>query len=843
MKYGYPCTVLASLSLLFGASAGASTALGTENALGNAMNPSGSNPLCYPSEYGLNPLAQAPARTPTGWLYDVPCKLPDVDTADTEGWKIESAIEVGIIGNARDDEAYYYNEYADWSDGPMISYLEINGEKQGSADYFNVYGGGLGRDDQFLGLEAGRYGSFKLTAHFNQIPHLMGRDATAYHQGAGSDNLTLRGGFLPGAGSPASLTGLVDISPATDLTIDRQRTGLGLSYQASPNWELFGNYNYEERQGTKAYGGAFFFAFAIPGFGSINELIQPVDYGTHDLNLGTYLKGDRWALNLTYTGSFFSNDNDTLTWENPFFTPSLAPPPGGDFVPTQGRIDLYPDNDFNHLKGVFSYQFGNTGSWVTTVAIGQMSQDDNLVPYTISAGAGGTFPAQINYDDWNTIAALPRTSADAEINTQLFQTKASFSPRRSLRLRAELRYYEEDNKTQSFETRNMQTGDVGYIVTDGGLGSTVPFEHYVFQPGVPGAPFHYRSIPFGYDQTEFKVGADWRLNKTKLTGEIERVDTDREHREIPTTEETTARLIAVLKYWDAATLRLLGEYSERDWSGSYDYNPYEPFYTSALPGYVPPMPAGAAPHTLESLIKHDIAERDKASLEARLNLLLSDRVDGFVSVQYDDKDYQASHGLLDDREMTVNTELSYAPGQDGTWFVFASWQQRDWSQANINDAGANLGIDPAPGSLTYPLANGWLADHDEQTLLVGAGYSRMIYKAELSLNYSFSSSATGLEYQYNSPAALASPTATPGEIGNEFPTIDYDRHVLEANLNMPVTPAFDVRLYYRLDKGKIDDFHFTNMTELTAGRNAIYLGLEPDDWTSHTVGMFAQYRF
>lgn len=269
---------LAFATLLVALHANASTAIGTENALGNAHNQSGSNPVCYPDETGLNPLASAPSRTPTGFLYDVPCVLHQQDNeVAEEEWNIDTVLGIGALYSFGDDNAYYFNEYADWNDGPTVSYLDITGENRNTGSYFSIYGGSLGRDDQFLGLEAGRYGSLKVTGFLNQIPHLYGTGAQTIFQGVGTGNLTLPAGMTPGTGTPVTVGSVVDDAPEFDLGLERMRAGLGVEYSLSSDWRVFANYKYEDRDGTKPYSGAFFFSTLIgPGFGGVTELIQPI---------------------------------------------------------------------------------------------------------------------------------------------------------------------------------------------------------------------------------------------------------------------------------------------------------------------------------------------------------------------------------------------------------------------------------------------------------------------------------------------------------------------------------------------------------------------------------------
>lgn len=837
----------------------ATTAIGTENALGNAMNPSGTDPGCVPDLGGLNPTRRGPTpRSLTGWQYAQPCAEDDTGGEhraggdETGGWLFTSKIELGYVFSSGDDDGRYFAEYADWDDGPTVSYLDVRGQDRRTADFVELLGGSLGRDDQFVSLGAGRRGSFAVNAHYQEIPHLTGVDARSPYSGIGGSVLTLPAALPPGLNDSATVMRSLDFAQVFDLSLERKRSGFDLQWTPSANLKLFADYDYEDRSGTKAFSGSGFFNYFIPGgFGTVLELPAPVDYGTHSVSMGTQLRGNLWALNLIYTGSFFHNENESLTWENPFFSPSLLPPATGTYVPTTMRQALEPDNSAHNVKAEFSLNFLGSGTWVSTVALGWMLQDDSLLPYTVSSGLGGTLVAPIDYGDWNTLAALPRNSADAEIQTALVESNVGYNLLENLRLRAGIRHYDEDNESTPFETYNAVTGQYGYVVMDGSLGSIIPGENIVFAPGVPGSYFHYRSIPFERDETKITVGADWTLDAMTLAAEYEFKKIDRKYREVDTTDENRLRLIGTVRSWARTSLRLLGEYAERRFDGNYDSYPYGRFYTSHLPGFVPLLPAGQPPHTLASLYKFDLSDRDETVLESRLNLLLTDRIDGYLSARYKKDDFDARHGLRDDRTFAFNGELSYSPGRNGSIFVFGSWQDRELEQANIADRIFNADVDPSPGSITYPWENEWFAHQDEESAVFGAGYTRMLGPTTLKLNYSWSDTTTAIDSKYASEGALVQTVvnlgvAYPVQAGqNRFPDIKYRRQIFETDLLVPIAKAWEARFYYRYDSGKIKDWHYTGLgaSPVPLDTRILTLGLEPEGWAAHVLGMFLRFSY
>lgn len=848
--------LIASALVAAGSHAGATTATGTDAVLGNAMNPSGTDLNCEPDKRGLDPLRKsAPARTLSGWLFKQPCSDHRADAlvrdrSKTAGWLFTSRLEVGYVLTGGEDDAELFREYADWDDGPTVNYLDVRGENRTTADFVELRGGSLGRDDQFAMLDAGRRGSYSVSAHYQDIPHLMGAGARSPFRGLGGTSLTLPATLPPGVNDSAAVLRSLDFAEPFDVSLERSRTGVGLQWTPSASLKLFADYDYEDRSGTKPYAGSGFFNYFIPGgFGTVLEMPAPVDYATHNVTAGTHLRRERWALNLLYSGSFFSNDNKSLTWQNPFFSPSLVPLPTGPYVPTTMRQALEPDNSAHHLKGEFSLDFLDSGTWVSTIATGWMLQDDSLLPYTSSSGIGGTLVAPINYDDWNTLAALPRHSAETEIRTTLVESNIGYSVARNLRLRAGIRYYDEDNESEPFETFNALTGQYGYIMMDGSLGSVIPGENIVFAPGVPGSYFHYRSIPFDREETKLTLGADWNLRVMTLAAEYEYKKIDRTYREVDSTDENRVRLIGTARGWDRATLRLLGEYAERRFDGRYNAYPYGQFYTSHLPGFVPLLPAGQPPHTLASLYKYDLSDRDEAVLESRLNLLLTDHLDGFVSARYKNDDFKAQHGLRDDRTFAVNSELNYSPGRNGAFFIFGSWQEREWDQANIADRIFNADVNPNPGSITYPWENEWSARQNEESVIFGGGYTRMLGTMTLKLNYSWSDTTSSTDSEYASEGALVQTVlnlgvAYPAMLGTDrMPDLKYRRQILETDLIVPITRAWDARFYYRFDSGKIKDWHFTGLQANPVPGNILTMGMEPEGWSAHALGMFVRFSY
>lgn len=829
---------------LLASSALASSAVGLSIGQGNSLTPRGRDVFCRSDPNGLSIFDDSPRRTPTGWLYDSPC-LPapfkDEETKDVKKWDLSLNVEIGGLATSGDANAALFREYADWSDGAVLSAFRLNAER--GPDQFSLTAGGIGRDDAFGSLSYNRWGSYSVKAFFDKIPHTWGTNARSPYSGIGTGVLRLPPELPPGRNEPGEVrAAFANLEPFT-LEVDRERTGLLAEHSAIPNWKFFVNYLNEDRDGIKPFSGGMFFSMdplGSLGVGGGMELAEPNRYRTQDFAVGAQKFNGTWQMNVTATGSFFRNEVDTLTFDNPWFLNSLAPPPTGPYVATRGRTDLYPDNDSYRIKAEASRELPWSGQFTGSVSRGSMRQDDALVPFTISSGIGGTAPQPVDFDMWNTIDALPRRSAKARIDTTTAQARLRFTPAQQLALSIDYRFHDEDNRTPIFEARNALTGEYGLILMDGAQGSAVPFELPVFVPGIPAEAFHFRSIPFETRRQTLETSADYQVDRNqRVSLTYTREQIDRKFREVNKTVEDRVRFIWSYRGWEPATLRIEGQYASRDGS-DYNPDPYEEFYSSILPGAIPSSPLGFTPHTPASLRKRDVANLRRAKLESRLNVLINDRTDGFLSVQYQKDRYPDSiAGLTSERLTAANAEINFTPGATFSYYAFASWQQRTTTQANINDAGVALGPDPNPGGATYPLANAWSADSEDDDTTLGAGATRSLGPVDLRLNLSYVNTKTAIDYAYASPGALANPQLGTNA-GSAFPDLTFKRAIALVDARWPLTSQSSARFYYRYEHGRVRDWHFDGLTNVE--NRVMFLGLIPENWDSHTVGVFFQWQ-
>ena len=165
----------------------------------------------------------------------------------------------------------------------------------------------------------------------------------------GSDRLKLPSGWVDGS-TTGDMTALDASLRKFDIETERKRFGLGAYWLPKPNWKTRIRFSRDEKDGTDVTGGAIGQGFG-PGAGGVRSSIlpEPVDYKTDQVDAtADYVKG-KGQFQLAYRYSGFSNDNRSLTWDNPFATGGGGPGPG-PAVSDIGRIALAPDNHYHQAE-------------------------------------------------------------------------------------------------------------------------------------------------------------------------------------------------------------------------------------------------------------------------------------------------------------------------------------------------------------------------------------------------------------------------------------------------------------------------------------------------------------
>ncbi|MBB1382253.1 MtrB/PioB family decaheme-associated outer membrane protein, partial [Shewanella sp. SR41-2] len=291
------------------------------------------------------------------------CKACAVETGTTGN------VGVGIGYNSEDDinSANAFNS-SNQTAGKIDADIKYRGNNGYQA---KVVANNIGMDNGRMEIDVGKLGLYRLNLGYRSIATYQSNNALSPYQNIGSDNLTLADNWVT-AGSSSDMPMLYSSLTPFELSLKRERAGLGFEYQTESLFTTYVNFQREEKTGTKVASGSF--------FNQSMMLAEPVDYTTDILNAGIKLRGDNWFTSINYNGSVFSNNNQQLGFDSAF-NPTFG-------AQSRGYMALDPDNEAHTISLMGQYNDSIT-SLSGRLLLGQMTQDQQLT----SIGYGYSLPA------------------------------------------------------------------------------------------------------------------------------------------------------------------------------------------------------------------------------------------------------------------------------------------------------------------------------------------------------------------------------------------------------------------------------------------------------------------
>ena len=593
------------------------------------------------------------------------------DGVDTSNWICEYCeFEQGLSGEIDlglgyvSDPSFKFGEYNGLFDEGAFLIGNATARYRGEdAAYYNLKVVDLGLDTREVDIEGGRQGSYRLFLNYDEIPHYLSDSARTPYLGVGSDALVLPSGWT-NAGSTAGMTDLNSSLREVDLYTQRKRLTVGADVIFSGKWETAFDVRHEERDGQKRSSGAFLFNSA--------QLVEPVDYVTDELDFSVSYNTRKTQSRLAYYGSFFSNQNSSLTWQNAY-NPIT---PGAD----AGQRALPPDNQFHQFLLSSAYQMTKSTRVSGDIAIGRMLQDEDLLAATINP---------------NLAVALPRGTADAQVNTLTANLKIDSSVTDKLRLNAALRYNDRDNQTPSTS--------FNWVTTD----------TFVAAPRT--------NLAYSFTDQSIKLGADYRLSRaTLLSGGYDYEKRHRTNQEVANTTEDTLWGKVNVRASDKVDLTLRAAHAIRDGS---DYNPV----------------AETNPAQNPLMRKYNLADRTRNTGSIQVGINPSERVNFGLGVEGSSDDYtDSSLGLTASNEISYNADVSVMVTEVTTVHGFAV---------------RNLIKSEQAGSQTFSTPD-WFANNDDSidTLGIGVKHQMMVDKLDIGADYVVTRSTGKVSVNTGAPA-------------------------------------------------------------------------------------------
>jgi len=525
---------------------------------------------------------------------------------DTSQWKCEScpypkgtsgSVDVGV-GDVTQASAKF-GDYTGLQRQGAFAVLGGTVSRRGDDGYFaDLSGTDLGLDSRRLTGQAGREGLYSLRVGYAEIPRHLADGAMTPFLGSGGGVLTLPAGFPAGDTSTMPLASTLQ---PVELGYKYKRFDLGGSLLAGQEWSVRVSLRRDERDGTKPTSGSF--------FSTASQFAAPVNQTTDQLEVSAAYSTRRLQATLGYQLSTFHNEDQGVTWANPF-----VPVVSGA---SSGQLALAPGNQFQQVVGSAGYDITPTIRVSGDFAVGRSTQDAAYLAPTLNSVLAPTIPT------------LPVQSLGGRADTFNGGVKITAAPLEGLRLTASYNRDRRDNRTQiqSYPT----------VTTD------------MFVDPTPRS-----NTPFSFTQDRFKLAADYRgPGSLKLSGGAEQDNRERSYQEVVNTRETTlwGKVGAQPREDLALSLKLA-----HSWRSNSVYG------TSVWFGY--------AENPL--LRKFYLADRLRDSAEGRAEYTVNEKLSLSLSASYANDDYNHSAvGLTSARSVNLGADVSYAISEQTQVHAFA----------------------------------------------------------------------------------------------------------------------------------------------------------------------------
>jgi len=352
-------------------------------------------------------------------LFAARASAQDVPPPDTSKWKCESCpftkghqASYDVGGSYVSEDSGRFGNATGYDEAG--GYADVNGSGRYDSDGHRVQWEltDLGLDSRSVEVEGGKPGTYKYQLDYSELPYRRYDTTQTVFQQSTDELLVLPPGWVP-AGTTGGFSALDANLADRDIESDRQTIGVGGEYYASKHLMLQADFQRAEREGWGIAGSSFYTSSAL--------LAAPIDEYTDSANLMATYSREKWSTSLAWTGSFYQDQNLQLQWDNPYS--------GGG----QGARAQAPDNKAQTVTLAGAYHFSPQTTLSLTAALGELRQEDVLLPYTINPGIP--------------LTALPRERLDGKIETTHLDVAFTSRLLSFLRIKGAYRYDDRDNRT------------------------------------------------------------------------------------------------------------------------------------------------------------------------------------------------------------------------------------------------------------------------------------------------------------------------------------------------------------------------------------------------------------
>lgn len=723
----------------------------------------------------------------------------------------------GQVASVQEDRDAKFQEYRDVPQGAIVDGFSFDWTKAGSPWAFSVDGLNGFRLDERYQITFGKAGVFRVRTYWDQTPHYFTNDATwllAGSDGAYTYSPTFRQEIedQAQAGTVATLMPevLATSARSLDLRARRDRAGADLLFHLPAGWSVTVGGGREKREGLARISvgtyirqttAASFDAerFVIRGL----EMPEPIDYRAADVGIAGTFSRKRGFFTLGWEMTRFSNEIDTLAWDNPFEAPasvsssSIGLFPAADQEPSaaqgntssaanrgrfaQGAIDLAPDNTWRRAYGTGAINLPGRTRINAAVSLGMMEQDDPFLPYTrneaiIFDNGPDTLPGTSD-DILAQNLPPPQPSLDGEIRTLRADVRVTSRPIRPLTLRASWRTYDYDDRTQEIQLPGYAAAGESY------------FRRGIGQLDASGSKVLFNEIG-DYARDVVSVGGGWWFGrKVGLDLDLSTVTWDYDARQVDQTDEDIVLLRVHLTPIDWFTAHLSGLDASRRFDGDYELG-----------------------LELSGVRAFDVWDRDRRRYAADLDFTPGDRWTFGLGYSRLEDEYPGSVEMVTPFEYGLNTARSDSVygtvGYGVERFHVAATVGRDtsdWDSLSVTKTSLS--------GVNYQPNNRWSRSEDDAIDWASLFFDVAFIPARLRLfaDLNWSSFEGSLETENEGTPDINSATAYP------FPDFETTLFAAQLALRWTLTRNMDLEARWWYEPFRLDDFMWDDLEPYLQG--------------------------
>ena len=723
-------------------------------------------------------------------------KAATADDLMLGGFSLSGEVEAGIrefIERPSPHERGKFEEYRDMRPGFYLDHLRLSAVQPDGMYGMTLFGTHWGFDDQRYDFRVGRLGAWEAFIQWDQTPHVYYRDVRWFGtERDGRITLPLPRPSLPSHNFAPQLD---DISMRTD-------TGrIGFKLTPTPDLDITSTYQVIRRDGFRD----FSMSFGSPGNNFWN-ILEPIDQTIHDFRVGVAIAREQWQAQFGYGFSYFANANRWVRADNPCFpgpVAGCAAGDGGAGSPAIGQMSLPPDNMAHTFSAAAGVNLPLRTRINTSLVYSLYMQNDEFLPHTINPTVVASPAGDL---------ALPQRSLHGIVHNWIGNLTVTSRPFGSLPLTLTGKYrihdYFDDGDRITFP---------GIVLNDRTFNESRSAGRWSWRRQNADIDAKYQLLT----PVAVTLGAGW-----------ERWDRNF-HREVPTSDDFTAKLAVDVTPWDWLLARLTYRPS---WRRIDEYNSHAHAEHNVVEDV-----AGALSGQSVLLRKFDEAERNRQRVDALLQITPVDTLTISPTFGYRWDDYINSRlGLQKEEAWNAGIDVSWSPIQRVVFNL-------SYSHERINQDMRSRSR-PVVGTTTFDFPDfDWVSKMADTVDSITLGVRAAVIPGKLDW-------LANASYQYalgrvdnSNPIFPASGTAGPtGQ--NEtarakiWPAFEDEYARIDTALRYYFTRNWSASLSYAFESFSKHDWR-TDQLNPFMGPSAVFMDLDQRNYTAHIVGLTLAYRF